>query len=86
METLNDASEHICDLKGSVLLMQAFIAATVQALPPQERARFESALTQQLEGQRTALLNALISEHTLAAFDRDAQQLTTRALGRPAPP
>lgn len=78
METLEDATLKICELKGSVLALESFIAALVQVLPPDAMQPLREAFARQAEVGRTVLLNARISEHTLASYDGDAHRLASR--------
>lgn len=71
MKTLAEATERICELKGSVLALHALIAAITHDMPPEQRQRIAATLDGHAEVARTVLLNAPISEHTLAAFERD---------------
>lgn len=78
MRTLAEATERICELKGSLLAVQALMTALVDELPAEQRGRLAAAFDLHAEVARTVLLNAPISEHTLSAFERDASR--TRAL------
>jgi hypothetical protein len=82
MKTLQDATLKICELKGNVLALESFIAALVQVLPHDALRRLQEEFSRETEVGRTVLLNASISEHTLAAYDHDAQRLTSRIQDR----
>ena len=74
MKDLQEATERICDLKGSVLAMQAFMNALARVLPASERVAWRDELLEEAEIVRVVLLNGRVSEHTCAAFERDTQQ------------
>ena len=75
MKNLQEATERICDLKGSVLALDALLTALLQQLPPAARAGLGSAFAVHTEVARTVMLNTAVSETTLAAFDRDAGRM-----------
>lgn len=72
MENLQQATEKICDLKGSQMATMAFIAALIDVLPPEAIAPLTAALDQQQAICENVLLNELVSEHVLEAFARDS--------------
>lgn len=78
MKNLQDATEMICDLKGSVLALDALATALVGMLSPAALARARRAFDGNAEVARTVLINAPISEHTIAAFERDVQRFANR--------
>jgi S1-C subfamily serine protease len=88
MKNLQEATERICELKGNVVALDTLCSALIQQLPPHARRRFRTTLEGYAEVARTSMLNTAISEHTLAAFDRDIDRAATLvdALGRRAPP
>lgn len=71
MKSLSEATERICERKGSVLCIHAVLAALIEDMAPAQRARVAALLDTHAEVARTVLLNAPISEHTLAAFERE---------------
>jgi hypothetical protein len=77
MRTLSEATERICELKGDVLAVHALLAALIDGMPVAERVRLAAAFDAHAEVARTVLLNAPISEHTLAAFERDVTRTRT---------
>jgi hypothetical protein len=77
MRTLAEATERICELKGSLLAVHAVLTALIEELPAEQRARLSAAFDVHTEVARTVLLNAPISEHTLAAFERDVSRTRT---------
>jgi len=76
MQNLQEATEKICDLKGSVLALDALVSALLHRLPEGERAGLLSAFEGHAEVARTVLLHAPISDHTIAGFERDVDRLT----------
>jgi hypothetical protein len=71
VKNLQDATEMICDLKGSMLAMDALVSALVYTLPLEARTELRKRLDAYAEVARTVLLQSEISEHTLTAFERD---------------
>ncbi|MGE5451277.1 MAG: hypothetical protein ACM3VZ_05455 [Acidobacteriota bacterium] len=71
MQNLQDATEKICDLKGSVLALDALVSALVYALPLEARAELLRRFDAHSEVARTVLIQSEISEHTITAFERD---------------
>jgi hypothetical protein len=71
MRTLQDATEMICDLKGSVIALDALIGAMLHHVPESMRADLRRTFEANAEVARTVLLHATISEHTLAGFEAD---------------
>ena len=76
MKDLQAATEKICDLKGSMLALDAFMAALIQVLPHDARLPLQAAYEKEAEALRTVLLSATISEHTIAAAERDIQRMS----------
>jgi hypothetical protein len=76
MKNLQEATERICDLKGSILALDAMVAALIHVLPAQASAELLARFAQHTELTRTLLLHAPISEHTIAAFERDVSRTT----------
>ena len=71
MKNLQDATERICELKGSLVAMDALVPAVIQALSSPARARFMDAFDAHAEVARTVLLYADVSDFVLATFERD---------------
>ena len=71
MKNLQEATERICELKGSLIALDALVPALVGALPALERAGMIDSLEAHAEAARTVMLHADISEVVLAAFERD---------------
>jgi hypothetical protein len=74
LKNLQEATEQICDLKGSLVALDALVTAIIHVLPDDVRARLQRTFETHAEVARTVLLHAEISEHTIAAFERDVQQ------------
>ena len=74
MQNLQDATEKICDLKGSVLALDALVSALVYALPLEARAELLRRFDAHAEVARTVLIQSEISEHTINAFERDVSR------------
>jgi hypothetical protein len=77
MKDLNEVTEHICDLKGIVIAANILMASLLRVLPPEALSLLKAEYDKQLEGMRTELLNAKISELTIDAFERDARSAST---------
>ena len=71
MKTLQDATELICELKGSVIALDALIGAMLHHVPESDRAALLDTFRSNAEIARTVLLHASISEHTLYGFETD---------------
>lgn len=71
MKNLQEATERICELKGSLIALDALMPALIEALPPSARAALSNAFEARAEAARTILLNADISDIVLASFERD---------------
>lgn len=82
MKDLQEATEKICELKGSLLLLDTLLMSLIQVLPPEVRTAARLRFEVNAEVARTVLLHASISEHTIGAFDFEA----VRAMAIVAPP
>lgn len=71
MKNLQEATERICELKGSLVALDVLVPAIVRALTEPTRARLMSSFDAHAEAARTALLHADISDLVLAAFEHD---------------
>ena len=87
MKNLQEATERICELKGNVVALDALCSAIVKEMLPPSRQRLRSTLEDYAEVARTLMLNTAISEHTIAAFERDIARATAliESLERQAP-
>lgn len=76
MKNLQEATERICDLKGSLVAMDALMAALIRVLPAAQRAELRATFEDNAEVARTVMLHASISELSIAAFERDVERTT----------
>lgn len=83
MKTLNEATQTICDLKGSILALECALNALLLTMAGPNRQAAQSQMQVEVEACSTALLGALVSEHTRAAFERDSQRLWSSLQGPP---
>ncbi len=74
MKTLQEATERICELKGSLVALDTLITALLQCVPLEGRGKLLSTFEENAELARTALLHSSISEHTLSAFEIDVKR------------
>ncbi len=77
MKNLQDATERICELKGSLVALDALVPAVMQALSAPTRARLMASFDEHAEAARTVLLYADVSEFVLATFERDVARNRT---------
>lgn len=71
MKNLQEATERICELKGSLIALDAFVPAVIDALSPSARARLTESFEAHAEAARTVMLHADISDVVLAKFESD---------------
>lgn len=71
MKNLQDATERICELKGSLVALDALVPAVLGALGAPTRARLMTSFDAHAEAARTVLLHADISDVVLATFELD---------------
>jgi hypothetical protein len=71
MKDLQEATERICELKGSLVALDALVPALVEALGASTRARLVHTFDAHAEAARTVMLHADISDVVLATFERD---------------
>jgi S1-C subfamily serine protease len=76
VNNLQQATERICELKGNVVALDALCSVLLQQLAPAARAPFRQAFKASAEVARTAMLNAAISEHSIAAFEMDVGRIS----------
>ena len=76
MKNLQDATEMICDLKGSLMALDALLAAILHELPDAQRVGLLRRFGGHTEVARTVMLHTAISEHTLQAFERDVSRMS----------
>lgn len=76
MRNLQEATERICELKGSLVAFDAIMSALVRHLSADGRQQVMRNFGESAEVARTVLLHAQISEVTVAAFERDVARLS----------
>lgn len=76
MKNLQEATERICELKGGLVAVDALMAALLRTLPAAQRAALKPVFDRHAEVARSVLLNAPISELTIAAFELDVARTT----------
>jgi hypothetical protein len=79
MKDLQEATERICELKGSLIALDVLVTALLSEMPEQDRQRVFQRFAAHAEVARTVLLHESISETTIASFERDVQRVA--ALG-----
>jgi hypothetical protein len=84
MKDLQEATERICELKGSLIALDVLMTTLLSTLPAQERQRLLERFAQHAEVARTVLLHEPISELTIAAFENDVRRISS--LDHTAPP
>lgn len=75
MKSLQEATERICELKGNLVAVDAFCSALLQELAPSQRGEFRRTYESSVEIARTSMLNASISEVSIAAFEHDVARV-----------
>jgi hypothetical protein len=80
MKNLQQATERICELKGSLIALDALLTAVLHSMPRDARRSVLERFARHAEVARTVLLHGDTSEHTLAAFESDVR--TIQALDR----
>lgn len=81
MKDLQEATERICELKGSLIALDALMAAVLHALPEAERHDAMRRFAMHAEVARTVLLHGSVSDHTIAAFEHDVKRLAAFGAG-----
>lgn len=71
MKDLQEATERICELKGSLIALDALMTAVLHTLSTDMRRAVLERFAVHAEVARTVLLHDAISEHTIAAFEHD---------------
>ena len=75
MKDLQEATERICELKGSLIALDALMTSVLLALPDEQRRAILARFALHAEVARTVLLHESISEHTLTAFEHDVRRI-----------
>ncbi len=76
MKDLQEATERICELKGSLIALDVLLTALLDALPPQDRQQVLERFAGHAEVARTVLLHEPISELTIASFENDVRRIS----------
>ena len=84
MKDLQEATERICELKGSLIALDALVTAVLHVLPPDARGAVLERFAYHAEVARTVLLHAAISEYTIAAFEHDVKRIEALQTNPPA--
>jgi hypothetical protein len=84
MRNLQEATERICELKGSLVALDALVTALLDQLPEPSRAELGRAFALSSEVARTVMLHASVSDVTISAFERDVSRMSA-FIGPPAP-
>lgn len=71
MKNLQEATERICELKGSQVALDALVPAVIEALCASTRLRVMESFDAHAEAARTVMLHADISDLVLSSFERD---------------
>lgn len=77
MKNLQEATEKICELKGNLVALDALVSALLSQMPAESRAELRRAFEVNVEVARTVLLNAPVSELTVAAFEHDTARMAS---------
>lgn len=77
MKNLQEATERICALKGSLIALDALLPAVLEALPAAAHDTLRRSFEAHAEAARTVMLNAAISDHVLGAFEHDVARVHT---------
>lgn len=85
MKNLQEATERICELKGSQVALDALVPAVIEALSGSARRRLMASFDAHAEVARTAMLHADISDVVLSSFERDVARNRTLLQGRMGP-
>lgn len=77
MKNLQEATERICDLKGSLAAIDALVTALLQQMPAESRSELARSFALTAEVARTMMLHAPVSDITVAAFERDVTRMSS---------
>lgn len=84
MRNLQEATERICELKGSVSALDALVTALLQQMSADTRGELMRSFAVTAEVARTMMLHAPVSDITLTAFDRDVSRMSSIIAPAPA--
>lgn len=86
MKNLQEATERICELKGSLIALDALLPSLLEALPSTAHGTLVRAFEAHAEAARTVILNTPVSDHVLITFERDIARTQAVLAGiTPAP-
>ncbi len=85
MNNLQDATERICELKGSVVTLDVLACAILRALPAESKQDLLPLFAQHAEAARTALLNIPVGESVISSFENEVARMGTLVAGISAP-
>ncbi|MDE2000321.1 MAG: trypsin-like peptidase domain-containing protein [Burkholderiales bacterium] len=71
MRNLQEATERICELKGSLVALDALLPAVIDTLSASALARLTDSFDARAEAARTMMLHSDISDVVLLAFERE---------------
>ncbi|HCF1891950.1 hypothetical protein [Pseudomonas aeruginosa] len=86
MKNLQEATERICELKGSLIALDVLLPSLLEALPSATHATLVRSFEAHAEATRTVILNMPISDHVPAAFERDIARTRAVLAGIVQPP
>ncbi|VCU72442.1 hypothetical protein PIGHUM_04541 [Pigmentiphaga humi] len=84
MKNLQEATERICELQGSLIASDALFSAFLEAWLPATRDTLARSFEMHTDAARTVMLNTAVSDSALAAFERDVARMRA-VLAEPAP-
>ena len=86
-KSLQDASERICELKGSLLAIDALLPALLEALPVASRGQLVRSFDAHAEAARAVMQHAPLFDQVLSTFDCEvARMRAVLACTAPAAP
>lgn len=74
MKNLQEATERICELKGSLVALDALLPAVIDTLSAAGLSRLSASFDAHAEVARTVMLHSDMSEVVLAAFEREVRR------------
>ena len=75
MKTLQDASERICELKGSLMAIDALLPALLEALPVASHGHLARSFEAHAEAARTVMQHAPLFDQVLSTFEREIARM-----------
>jgi len=75
MKDLQEATERICELKGSLIALDVLVTTLINALPAGDRRKVMAQFAQHAEVARNVLLHEPISELTIGSFEHDVRRI-----------